>query len=759
MPILFVLRLVGSLLVAQGLLLAHWMVFALEVYGQNAATPRQQLDRYFARETALLAESCLAQVQSAEDWSTQQAVYRRQLAEMLGLEPAPPRTELQAVVTGTREAEDVIVEKLHFQSLPGLYVTGNFYRPREQSQPLPAILYLCGHARVAEGEVSYGNKTAYHHHGVWFARHGYVCLTIDTIQLGEIEGEHHGTHRLNQWWWNSRGYTPAGVEAWNAIRALDYMEQRVEVDPSRMGVTGRSGGGAYTWWVAALDTRVAAAVPVAGMTSLHNHVVDGCVSGHCDCMYHINTYRWDFPQIAALVAPRPLLIANSDNDTIFPLDGVIDVHARVRRIYDLLGASDRLGLCITPGPHTDTQELQVPAFRWFNKYLRDTEVPVERAAEKVFTPPQLRVWEAWPADQRVTRIQHEFVPAVPNTPLPLQWLPAVEPDAAESVGSDGLLQTEVFPRFAAADGVTWPQLAAAAESVQSQLERQVFRGWPSADRLPPLDVAVAGAAEHAGWRFKQLDFDSQADVRLSLYVWEPVAADLAGEPRGGAAAVGPAEVKLALYQAQSDELVLAAWLALAAGTEWEQLSPEQQLAIQDRLQTWQSDAPAVSVCFAPRGIGPAAWEASAQEQIHIRRRFMLLGQTLAGMQVWDIRRALAVLRQAYPACPQSLEGSGPDGGLLVWATLGQASVCRLVLQDPPVLHTEGHDLLNAAKVVEPRQMVAVLLATGVDVAVLASEPPRSAWEELRTALPLGRAESGQQSPGRFILVPLPGSGP
>ena len=105
-----------------------------------------------------------------------------------------------------------------------------------------------------------------------------------------------------------RGYTPAGVEAWNCIRALDYLQSRKEVDGERIGVTGRSGGGAYSWWIAAIDERIKAAVPVAGITDLENHVVDGCVEGHCDCMYMVNTYRWDYAQVAALVAPRPLLL-------------------------------------------------------------------------------------------------------------------------------------------------------------------------------------------------------------------------------------------------------------------------------------------------------------------------------------------------------------------------------------------------------------------------------------------------------------------
>jgi dienelactone hydrolase len=186
-------------------------------------------------------------------------------------------------------------------------VTANLYLPKNLAKPAPTILYVSGHGPVIKDGISYGNKVAYQHHGAWFARNGYVCLIIDTLQLGEIQGVHHGTYREGMWWWNSRGYTPAGVEAWNSIRALDYLATRPEVDPNRFGVTGRSGGGAYSWWLAALDDRIKVAAPVAGITDLQNHVVDGTVEGHCDCMFVVNTYRWDYPEVAALVAPRPLI--------------------------------------------------------------------------------------------------------------------------------------------------------------------------------------------------------------------------------------------------------------------------------------------------------------------------------------------------------------------------------------------------------------------------------------------------------------------
>src|SRR5262249_60030842 len=148
---------------------------------------------------------------------------------------------LHATVTGTVEHEGAVIEKLHYQSRPGLYVTANLYRPREPKGKLPAILYVCGHS----GKGRDGNKTAFQDHGLWFANNGYVCLIVDTLQLGEIPGVHHGTYGRpylhlkaygikdkdvleNRWWWQAAGYTPAGVECWNGVRAIDYLISRAD---------------------------------------------------------------------------------------------------------------------------------------------------------------------------------------------------------------------------------------------------------------------------------------------------------------------------------------------------------------------------------------------------------------------------------------------------------------------------------------------------------------------------------------------------
>lgn len=566
-------------------------VLSLAQGAETAADQDAALADYFRAETAKLADRCLADIHSLDDWSSRRDEYRHQLAEMLGLDPMPERTDLKPVVTGRHETEWFTVENLHFQSRPGLYVTGNLYVPKGLEKPAPAVLYVCGHSLVKKDGISYGNKTHYQYHGGWFARNGYVCLTIDTLQLGEIEGLHHGTYREGMWWWNSRGYTPAGVEAWNGIRALDFLQSRPEVDGERLGVTGRSGGGAYSWWIAALDERVKAAVPVAGITDLQNHVVDGCVEGHCDCMFMVNTYRWDYPQVAALVAPRPLLIANSDSDSIFPLDGVERLHAKVRTIYRLYGADDKLGLQISAGPHKDTQELQVAAFRWFNRRLKgDSESTVENTGISYFTPEELRVFvDGLPSDQINTRIHETFVPL------------AAEPKVPET-------QEE------------WQRLR---DGWMTALREKCFGGWP--EDPGPLNLQKVATAERDARIFEAYEFDSQPGVRLCFCLIRPKKASRNGEL---ILSIGPGLPAVSMHEEFVNHF----------SDESFTLGPLVTLPIEiDDL-----DELTVAM-FAPRHFVAADREGD-KARTQVRRRYMLLGQTLAGMQVWDICRAVEAIR-------------------------------------------------------------------------------------------------------------------
>src|SRR3989454_12839212 len=233
--------------------LCSYHALAQETPAQRHEMATNQLKRLAAE----MSVRCLAEVHSVDDWKKQRPGLRRQLLEMLGLDPLPARTPLKAQITGRLDRPDYHIEKLVFQSMPGLYVTGNFYMPNHSAKSLPTILYLCGHSPHALGA-----KFQYQDRAIWFASHGFACLVLDTLEFAEIAGIHHGTHDLNMWHWLSLGYTPAGVEVWNAIRALDYLATRPEVDNQRIGLTGISGGGAMTWYTAAVDERISAAAPV-----------------------------------------------------------------------------------------------------------------------------------------------------------------------------------------------------------------------------------------------------------------------------------------------------------------------------------------------------------------------------------------------------------------------------------------------------------------------------------------------------------------
>ncbi len=683
-----------------GVVMAVWLAVPLlagSLFGAEPAavapvtvsvedTPEARLKRYFAAETRKIADRCLTNLTTKEAWLGEVPTRRAQLAEMLGLpyplpEPAA-RSPLNAEVVGTFDQDfpegAITVERLHFQSLPGLYVTANLYRPKTVAEgtKLPTILYVCGHGLVKEKGVSYGNKTHYQHHGIWYARNGYVCLIIDTIQLGELEGLHHGTYRFGQWRWNSLGYTPAGVETWNGVRALDYLATRPEVDMARIGVTGRSGGGAYSWYLAAFDERIAAAVPTAGITDLENHVVDGVVEGHCDCMYLVNTYQWDYADVAALVAPRPLLISNTDKDGIFPLEGVVRVHEKTRRVYRLLGAEGQLGLQITEGGHNDTQELHIHAFRWFNRFLKgDEKSPVTIVAEKHFPPERLKVFETPPADERTTTWQ--------EPPMGLR-----KPSKNE--------EKEYFTTSAGRMG--------RVRSIRQGLKEKVVRAWPTEPEM--ISIVRQTSHEAEGIVLTRIEFLSQPDVRPTVWVAH----------RAGLAISDVKTLSLQLLNERQFQILSGAlqpvYPEVFAGTP---AVPDSEAAIMGvgTLKAWRERLEKESLALAwlaPRGVGPDAWPESERKQTQIHRRFQLLGQTPDGMRAWDTVVGVRLLREqvGFVQAELSVRGDGSAATTVLVAAwlIPKSARFDVAILDPSV-DGNGTDFLNLARVTDYRELLMV----------------------------------------------------
>lgn len=380
----------------------------------------EMIQAYLAKETQKLSAKFADDVKSLADWQARRPQYLQEYYYSLGIDPQAERSPLKATITGTVTGDGFVVDLLHYQSRPGLYVTGNLYRPAktQPGQKLPAVFYVCGHF----GHGRDGNKAPYQANGIWFAKHGYICLIVDTLQLSEIAAAHHGTYNLERWSWHSRGYSSAAVEAWNGIRGIDYLSSRDDVDPEKLAVTGISGGGAATFWIAAADERVRIAVPISGMADLDAYVSNRVINGHCDCMFMYNTFQWPWTRIAALVAPRPMLFINSDQDSIFPMDANERISNRLERLYSLYGASADFDTVVSVGGHAYRKDIRQATYQFVNAHLKgdattvlDSEqdlVSLERPPKSFpIAPAALRVFAGeFPADQLNTKIDELFIP-------------------------------------------------------------------------------------------------------------------------------------------------------------------------------------------------------------------------------------------------------------------------------------------------------------------------------------------------------------
>jgi dienelactone hydrolase len=633
------------------------------------------IEKYLAAEADKLSQKFMDGAKTYDEWQKKRPRLYQEYMDMLGLWPIPEKTPLHATVTGQLEAHGVVVEKLHFQSKPGLYVTANYYRPKQVIGKLPAIVYVCGHS----GRGRDGNKTAFQDHGFWFANNGYTCLILDTLQLGEIAGIHHGTYGIRgtgageaptRFWWHSAGYTPAGVECWNGVRAIDYLLTRPEVDPQRIGVTGISGGGAATFWIAAADERVKVAVPISGMSDLEFYVKQKGVNGHCDCMFLYNTYQWDWTTIAALVAPRPMLFANSDNDPIFPMDANRRIMAKLRTCYKMYsrppgespagnpdGALRVLDEYVSVGGHAYRPDLRIAIFKFLNKHLKgDTSTPVEDSARYTELPGKdLRVFPTdadVPKDAFNARIDETFVPRAKVT------LPKSGKFAEWKRELVTRLQTHAFRAL--------PKTVPAGRMVENNIVS--FVSPEDGLIVTTAGLSVSGA-------------DAKLPVRL-LHVWDAGYFNSATERP---------EKKLEAFFKQ-DAFKNGGFMLCPRGTRF--LSGDKILS-------------------------PLNWTTKSPPN-HIERAHALIGRTIdegriqdviATYKVWD-----SVLdKDKAPKMAWTLTGHQRSSVIAAYAALYEPSIKEVIVINPPKSHKEGPHFLGVLRVLDIPEALGLLAPTPLTI--------------------------------------------
>lgn len=376
----------------------------------DVSVPQNNIRSYLSRVAAEITDNAIIDVSSISDWENKRSKRHEELVEMLGIQDYynKDKTDLHVTVTGTIQRDGYRIEKLHYQSLPGLYVPAHLYIPDNIENPVPAILYVNGHART--------QNVHYQPYPAKFAKLGFVCLIIETIQFGEVRGEHHGCYSRGWFNWYSRGYNPGGVEVWNALRGLDLLASKPEVDGERMGVTGISGGGSQSWYIGAIDNRIKAVAPVCGASTLKAQIGQRTIDGHCDCMMPINTRQIDFQNIGALIAPRPLLIAQADRDGLNTIESVRELSSDLKKIYELYGKGSSISFVETPGGHSYHQISREEIHSFFLKHLMGKDVPPKEAGDidisenALLTADELSVYtDGVPSGDRTTTIQDSFI--------------------------------------------------------------------------------------------------------------------------------------------------------------------------------------------------------------------------------------------------------------------------------------------------------------------------------------------------------------
>lgn len=310
---------------------------------------------------------------NASQWSRQQADARNQILVSAGLWPLPTRTPLNAQISGRLERDDYSVEKVQFESFPGLFVAGNLYRPRGRKGPFPAMLNPHGHSEFGRLTDDASFSTAAR--CIQFARMGVVAFSWDMIGYNDtaqfsvrdadgrlVKPNFYDNHvalfrdPTNQLW----NLNLLGLQLWNALRAVDFIASLPDVNPRVIGCTGESGGGTQTFLLAAVEERVRFTAPIV--------MVSHTMQGGCWCEnapgLRIRHFNVDF---AAAGAPKPQLLVGATGDWT---KATLEVEGpAIAGIYALLGRPTNFAAVRLDHPHNYNRETREQVYSWVGQWL------------------------------------------------------------------------------------------------------------------------------------------------------------------------------------------------------------------------------------------------------------------------------------------------------------------------------------------------------------------------------------------------------
>ena len=322
----------------------------------------------------------VAKLKTSEDITARQSTLRAKFVEAIGEMPTE-KTPLNAKITGKIAKDGYTVENVIYESRPSHHVTANLYRP-EGAGPFPGVLVPCGHS--ANGKAA----ETYQRISILLAKNGMISLCFDPIGQGEraqildpsgkpaVNGST-TEHTLTGIGALLVGRTAAGYRLWDAIRSLDYLASRPDVDPKRLGCTGNSGGGTETAYLMAFDDRVAVAAPSCYITSLERLFA---TIGPQDAEQNLNgqvALGIEHADYITMRAPKPTMLAVGTKD-FFDIDGSWTTFREAKGIYGRLGFGERVELFESDETHGFTLPRRQACMRWMRRWLLDkNDAPVE----------------------------------------------------------------------------------------------------------------------------------------------------------------------------------------------------------------------------------------------------------------------------------------------------------------------------------------------------------------------------------------------
>jgi dienelactone hydrolase len=328
----------------------------------QAAAVLENLER-----RAQAALDAIPRSHTAREADARRGPLRRALEQSLGVGRLPWPPALRGRAVGNMRYKGYRIEKVVYESLPGMLVPAHLYLPEGLRDPAPAVLFYPGHWWPDSK-----SRTDFQAFCINMARLGFVVLCFDPFGQGErgvSSRDHRRTEALLV------GVAQQGFAVYETRCALEYLLRRPEVDIRRVGITGASGGGFNTWITAALDDRIAAAVPVVGTSEFFEQIrvcrgLDWYhAAEHCHFVPGLIRYANNH-EFLAMAAPKPVLIVAASQDESFPIAGVRKVADYGRDLYTSFGAPERIGLVVDEAEgHGYQRAKREAAYGWFLRWL------------------------------------------------------------------------------------------------------------------------------------------------------------------------------------------------------------------------------------------------------------------------------------------------------------------------------------------------------------------------------------------------------